>query len=678
MIYYELKVASEGRVLEVASAKVKQDVKADDERVVFVLNRYFKVANKSDEFKLYVISCDKNESIILVQSWSEFSVDNAIEKEVKRIASQIWKPEWIGELREIPVKEFVREIENASYEHAFRNSFRVLEMKNKWAYINSDEFKLSEFLGAEVEELNKANIMKRAEELLADASFKDELERILDDEHPNSFMGHPVHYQIKCNSRTCDDMVKILVDALCLKGRLLSRRINKIVDISECCYDVPDFGALLGNAIGGTVVIDMSGRESVDGSFAPSFQQVVDFFAKVIEKYHDKVLFIFVENSEKPGFAKQLTAQVMEYMDLVEIYDGRGGRADAMNYFKHLFEESILRDYSCPDLEELFEEDISYSTTQIRKMFQKWKNDFLKTSVYKSYAKCTVKEKTSSERGEAYNMLSELIGLEAVKTMINQIIATAVVDKSRRKYAGKQFNSSKHMIFTGNPGSCKTTVARILASTLKEEGVLETGEYVECGRADLTAKYVGQTDKKVRALFRRAKGGILFIDEAYSLVERDGLYGDEAINTIVQEMENHRDDVIVIFAGYPHKMEQFLEKNEGLRSRIAFHIDFPDYNADELLLILEKMLKEKQYKATELALTRARGFFEEAILVPDFGNGRFVRNLFEQAMMKQSVRLFEKYRGMEIPEEAIFTLEAEDFEIPNILANRKGIRHIGF
>jgi SpoVK/Ycf46/Vps4 family AAA+-type ATPase len=234
------------------------------------------------------------------------------------------------------------------------------------------------------------------------------------------------------------------------------------------------------------------------------------------------------------------------------------------------------------------------------------------------------------------------------------------------------------MIFTGKPGSCKTTVARLLAKTLKEEGVLETGEFVECGRADLTARYVGWTDKTVRAKFRQANGGILFIDEAYSLVEEDGYYGDEAINTIVQEMENHREDVIVIFAGYPDKMQRFLEKNEGLRSRIAFHVSFPDYNADELMRIFAKMLEDRGMKTTGAAKEKVLGYCKMVVTQENFGNGRFVRNLIEQAVMKQSSRLFDRYKGRVIPKDRLLMLETEDFEIENMIPSKQRTRKIGF
>lgn len=151
-----------------------------------------------------------------------------------------------------------------------------------------------------------------------------------------------------------------------------------------------------------------------------------------------------------------------------------------------------------------------------------------------------------------------------------------------------------HMVFTGNPGTAKTTVARLFARIMRENGLLSRGHLVEVGRGDLVGKYVGWTAQTVQKKFEQAEGGVLFIDEAYALVDdRSGSYGDEAINTIVQEMENHRDDMVVIFAGYPDRMEEFLQKNPGLRSRIAYHVPFADYSVEELCSIAALTARKK-------------------------------------------------------------------------------------
>ena len=241
------------------------------------------------------------------------------------------------------------------------------------------------------------------------------------------------------------------------------------------------------------------------------------------------------------------------------------------------------------------------------------------------------------------------------------------------------YKTSLHMVFTGNPGTAKTTVARLITQIFVKEGILDTGNYVECGRADLVGKYVGWTAKTVKSKFREATGGVLFIDEAYSLVDDSNSFGDEAINTIVQEMENHRDDVIVIFAGYPDKMKDFFAKNEGLRSRIAFHLDFPDYNAEELVDILKLMADKKGYKLNPDIERKCLEIFAQAVKKEEFGNGRYVRNLLEQAMMAQSRRITKEYAGKKITRKALTTLKPEDFDVnASKLIEKETKRTIGF
>jgi AAA+ superfamily predicted ATPase len=191
------------------------------------------------------------------------------------------------------------------------------------------------------------------------------------------------------------------------------------------------------------------------------------------------------------------------------------------------------------------------------------------------------------------------------------------------------------------------------------------------GRGDLVGKYVGWTAQTVQSKFKAAIGGVLFIDEAYSLVDdRSGSFGDEAINTIVQEMENHREDVVVIFAGYPNEMEKFLQKNPGLRSRIAFHVPFADYNANELCEIAALMGKQKGITFDTEATEKLESVFEDARKQSDFGNGRYVRNILEQAKMNQASRLLE-YDFEDITTEEITTIKAVDIVIPEVKIEAK-------
>ena len=211
---------------------------------------------------------------------------------------------------------------------------------------------------------------------------------------------------------------------------------------------------------------------------------------------------------------------------------------------------------------------------------------------------------------------------------------------------------------------------------MKDNGLLSRGQLIEVGRADLVGKYVGWTAPLVKSKFNDALGGVLFIDEAYSLTDdRSGSFGDEAITTIVQEMENHRDDVVVIFAGYPDKMEEFLEKNPGLRSRIAFHVPFADYSSEELCEIAGLIGKNKGFRLSEDAMEKLETVFDAVRGQSDFGNGRYVRNILEQARMAQASRLL-KADFDSVTAEDIATVKAVD--IPDVPQKPEKKRRIGF
>lgn len=269
-----------------------------------------------------------------------------------------------------------------------------------------------------------------------------------------------------------------------------------------------------------------------------------------------------------------------------------------------------------------------------------------------------------------------MIGLSEVKEIIRKIIAMSKLNKMYTDCGMSKENPSLHMAFTGNPGTAKTTVARLFARILRDEKILLTGNFVEVGRADLVGKYVGHTAPLVKKKFKQAQGGVLFIDEAYSLC--DGMengYGDEAINTIVQEMENHRNDVVAIFAGYPDKMSEFIKRNPGMASRIKFNINFPDYTTDELCAITKLMLKTKQMQITNSALEKLREIYENALRDKQFGNGRFARKMLEDAQMNLAVRVV----NLQDPtRKTLTTIEADD--IPNAceFANDFEKKRIGF
>ncbi|AST59067.1 stage V sporulation protein K [Thermoanaerobacterium thermosaccharolyticum] len=244
---------------------------------------------------------------------------------------------------------------------------------------------------------------------------------------------------------------------------------------------------------------------------------------------------------------------------------------------------------------------------------------------------------------EALKELNSLIGLNKVKQIINELYALEQV-QIKRKNAGLATDPIVlHMVFKGNPGTGKTTVARILGKLLKGIGVLSKGHVVEVERADLVGEYIGHTAHRVQENVKKSLGGILFVDEAYSLArggEKD--FGKEAIDTLVKAMEDYKDEFILILAGYRDEMEYFLNTNPGLRSRFPIQIDFPDYTIDELLQIAELMVKNRQYILTDSAKRKIMKVLINDNTTREIGNARLVRNIIERAIRKHAVRIMNK------------------------------------
>ncbi|MGI6166299.1 MAG: AAA family ATPase [Limnochordia bacterium] len=252
-----------------------------------------------------------------------------------------------------------------------------------------------------------------------------------------------------------------------------------------------------------------------------------------------------------------------------------------------------------------------------------------------------IKEEPKQETlTEIMDELDQLIGLSQVKVLVREIKAFIEIQQ-RRELEGLVCKSLVlHMIFRGNPGTGKTTVARILGKMFREMNVLSKGHLVEVERADLVGEYIGHTAQRTREQVKKAMGGILFIDEAYSLARGgDKDFGKEAIDTLVKAMEDHKSELILILAGYRDEMDRFMRTNPGLRSRFPLHIQFPDYTPAELMEIAQLMLKEREYILSDSAKTRLWTFAEEINKQQTSGNARAVRNLIEGAIRRQAVRL---------------------------------------
>ena len=268
----------------------------------------------------------------------------------------------------------------------------------------------------------------------------------------------------------------------------------------------------------------------------------------------------------------------------------------------------------------------------------------------------------AAQHESAEKRLNAMIGLDKVKRKVKVLANLVKMHKVRQEKGLEAVLPSMHLVFMGNPGTGKTEVARLIAEIFQEIGLLSRGHLVEARRSDLVEKYVGHTAKKVEEVVMNALGGVLFIDEAYALTNGgQNDFGAEAIDTLTPLMENHREDLVVIAAGYTKDMERFLAANQGLNSRFSEIIHFDDYNLNELTRIFEKMCHDKGYKLTEAARTKARKLIMKSFGTDaaKFGNGRGVRNLFERVYMRQANRL----GGKEYVTEAELTIfEEEDID----------------
>lgn len=501
--------------------------------------------------------------------------------------------------------------------------------------------------------------------------LKEEIERIFQ-RKALPYKGNPVHYAIEADSNSDRAEIRnLLASCLLEQNRIELKRITEINLDTISSISEDRISSFLELEKHGIVVISL--YESCESSDSlTDLHQAMDELAALIKKKKRDVLFIFEFSKSSEPTWKYIRSMLAE-MNFIELKEKNLSNEESRDYLARLAALDNVKDrYTLQNLVE----DSSYSISDLKAIYSSWYDRHLCTDVYPAYSDISLcdTEVMKQTKGNAYQKLESMIGLEEVRSVITSAIDYARVQTLYEKSGVSCSEMTRHMVFYGNPGTAKTTCARLYASIMKDNGLLKKGHLVEVGRKDIVSKYLGGTAPLIKEYFEKADGGVLFIDEAYSLVdEKKGLYGDEAINTIVQEMENRRDSVVVILAGYPEEMKSFLSRNPGLRSRISFHVHFRDYTDCELLEILKLFIKESGMNLDQDAENKLLKIFENAKREKDFGNGRFSRNLFERARLRQASRILHS----ESPSaEDIKTLIADDFTETE---KREEIKHqIGF
>ena len=628
------------------------------------------VKQKTHEFNepaygdIFLSAVDIEDDRFMICAVSKTSID--LNAKVKYYLQEIGISVRKIAIREVTFETFKSLLRNADREDFIEDEDDILE-----------EFELEEFSSNRIwfhtPTLNEfifephANKVddRKCNRLLTSADLKKEIDRIKLSMRTEPIYGHPVHYLVSTDDKsTLSKTYDILLNNLIKNGRSNSKRYctldcSKSREISETYLD-----AIFRMSHEGAIVASFQRIPSFDSDRINNTLSNIETFCECVKKHRNDVLTIFLLPKECTQ-VKNFIFEHLGTLSFVEINEVPANSKRARRFLTAMAKDNAIS--ADEGLFSKIEADKTYFTGELRIMFEDWYSKKLRTDIYPQYSQfeqVKIEEAKKEAKGTAYDELMSMIGLDEAKKIISQAID---FNKMQKYLAAQNVNRerpSQHMVFTGNPGTAKTTVARLFAQIMRENDLLSSGHIVEVGRADLVGKFVGHTAPLVKSCFEKAKGGVLFIDEAYSLVDdRDGCFGDEAINTIVQEMENNRDNLVVIFAGYPNKMEQFLQKNPGLRSRIAFHVPFPDYTTEELCEIASLIASKKNIELSADAKNKLSAVFDKAREEDDFGNGRYVRSVIEKALMAQATRIVnQNFESLSRTE--LITLRAEDIELP--------------
>ena len=653
MKYFKLALKTTSEDIKANTTKIRlKDY--DYDSTVAAMNTYFYRNLEADICFLAYRDKDKNE-IPSVFSYDDRTLgyDESYAC-VTDFLKNIFSVNSLSKPSEITAQEF--------YDCLQEGSRRGLIINTRYRWIDTAKLDYSEYVRQNEKKNPRFNLQEKIipedalkSEDLFDESVKAELKNIADHPNTSELVGNIVHYFISSKSiQAAADITEALMHRLIKAKRLNGRHMQIISGISPelyrgDCY----FEELIENNFDGVTVIDLSEKF---GCSSTEYGKTCKYIENIIKQYKNDSLFVFTYNPDAPGFAYELLRSISREIIPVMLKEGSGKRADAVKYMKTLIKASDYSQYAeqAGEFMKLYPGK-EFSQTDVLTAFENFESWCINKNILSSAYGYTHTDDFMLDRKEndqsSYEKLHRLVGLETVKKQIDRIITTNIVEKERKKRAGKICEDvSMHMIFGGDPGTSKTTVAKLLAGIAKEKGILKSGTFVCIGGNDLWSNTLDDA-------FKKAEGGVLFIDEAYAMYP-------STIITLLQRLEDKRDSVIVILAGYKDVMLSFLEKNAGLKSRIPYFVDFPNYSADELTEIFKNMVKERGFEMEKEVLNKAHLVFEKALLVDNFGNGRYVRTFLDGVLQNQSFRLAGGGKDIEkVRKKDLFLIKCVDIDM---------------
>ena len=678
MLFFEFKIS--------VSEVVDNSEKTSRERREFAdsINSDVVMLNSSQKCNVRFFVCDCKDDVINLAAVIGSKNDDNLEDLARDFIQKLGFIAKELDYEEIVCSKFARLIHKADQKSFIDDDDDILQSIHLGSYRSCISNRYEESLIGT--EKTREEIISESRNLSVANDLTNEISRIYEGSI-KKFISHPVHYIfILDDDKTADSAVQSLTRALYSMGRIKSRRIAMLkaskhrIGMMEEEYDHPvldiDIVRDIYESIPGGTIVLKPGRLDYESDTTMQDEASIESLAEQISMHKRDCLSILIFSKAERKDVQNLKNRLTD-IRFIQIEEQMLSYEKAVSVLLDKANENGID--NTDSLLSKINNDSSYYMAELNTIFEEWLDNTAVMDRFPQYADIkTGIPVIHKPVGSAYDKLQSLIGLENVKKIINQTIHFNSFQRLCEDHRLSSEKPSRHMVFMGNPGTAKTTVARLFARIMKDNGILPRGSLVEVGRQDLVGKYVGWTAQLVEKAFDKARGSVLFIDEAYSLCEgKEGMYGDEAINTIVQLMENRRDDTIVIFAGYPDKMEVFLDRNPGLRSRIAFNVHFEDYNEDNLVDIFKLLVSENKLKMAEGVEEKFRCIARTALETKNFGNGRFVRNMFERARMAQAERVM-SISAECITDSDLTTLIEEDFSMPEEMVQTSISRRIGF